>query len=72
MSGVLGMFFGAGTCVALFARLKLVFKPMSDWGKVTLPQITGSPWIWILALAVVSTSALVVLERRHPKPHTNP
>jgi hypothetical protein len=46
---------------------------MSDWGKVTLPQITGtSPWIWILALAVVSTSALVLLERRHPKPHTNP
>ena len=73
MIGVLGMFFGAGTYVALFARLHPVFKLMSDWGKVTLPQITGtSPWIWILALAVVSTSALVLLERRHPKPHTNP
>jgi hypothetical protein len=40
--GVLGMFFGAGTYVALFARLQLVLKPMSDWGKVTLPQITGT------------------------------
>jgi uncharacterized membrane protein YedE/YeeE len=73
MIGVLGMFFGAGTYVALFARLQPVFKSMSDWGNVTLPQITGtSPWIWILALAVVSTSALVLLERRHPKPQTNP
>ena len=73
MIGVLGMFFGAGAYVALFSRLQPVFKSMSDWGKVTLPQVTGtSPWIWILALAVVSTSSLVLLERRHPKPHTNP
>jgi uncharacterized membrane protein YedE/YeeE len=73
MIGVLGKFFGAGTYLALFARLQPVFKPMSDWGKVTLPQITSTfPWIWILAFAIVSTSALVLLERRHPKPQTTP
>jgi hypothetical protein len=46
---------------------------MSDWGEVTLPQITGtSPWIWIAALAVVIGIALVWLERRHPQPKTSP
>ena len=73
MIGVLGMFFGAGTYVALFAKLQSVFKTMCYWGKVTLPQLTGtSPWIWILALALISTGALVWLERRHPKPQPNP
>ena len=43
MIGVLGKFFGAGTYVALFARLQLVFKPMSDWDKVTLPQVIPAP-----------------------------
>ena len=73
MIGVLGMLFGAGAYVALFSRLQPVFKSMSDWGKVTLPQITGtSPWIWVAALAVVIGIALVFLERRHPQPKTNP
>ncbi len=69
---VLGMLF-SGTYVALFPKLQPVFKSMSDWGKVTLPQITGtSPWVWIAALAVVIGIALVLLERRHPQPQTNP
>ena len=73
MIGVLGMLFGAGTYVALFPKLQPVFKSMSDWGKVTLPQITGtSPWIWVAALAVVIGFALAWLERRHPQPQTNP
>src|SRR5665647_1076627 len=73
MTGVLGMLFGAGTYVALFPKLQPVFKSMSDWGKVTLPQITGtSPWIWVAALAVVIGFALAWLERRHPQPQTNP
>ena len=71
--GVLGMLFGAGTYVALFSKLQPVFKSMSDWGKVTLPQITGtSPWIWVAALAVVIGIALVLVERCHPQPQTNP
>ena len=73
MVGVLGMLFGAGTYVALFPNLQPVFKSMRDWGKVTLPQITGtSPWIWIVALAVMIGTAFVLLERRHPQSQTSP
>jgi hypothetical protein len=69
MIGVLGMLFGAGTYVALFPKLQPVFIWMPDWGKVTLPQITGiSPWIWVVALVVVIGIALVLLEQRHPQP----
>jgi hypothetical protein len=73
MIGVLGMLFGAGTYVALFPKLQPVFKSMSDWGKVTLPQITGaSRWIWVAALAVLIGIALMLLERRHPQLQTSP
>lgn len=66
--GVLGMLFGAGAYVTLFPKLQTVFESMADLGKVTLPQITGTPpWIWIVALAVVIGIAIVLVERRRSR-----
>jgi len=68
MIGVLGMFFGAGIYVAAFPALQPMIKSMADYGKVTLPQFTGtSPWLWAGGLAVVIAIALTILERAHPK-----
>ena len=68
MVGVLGMFVGAGIYVAAFPALQPMIKSMADFGKVTLPQFTGtSPWLWAGGLAVVIAIALAILERVHPK-----
>jgi len=54
MIGVLGMFFGAGGYLFLFPMLQPVIEAMPDWGKVTLPQMTGiSTWVWVAALAMI-------------------
>ena len=43
-------------------------KSMSDFGKVTLPQVTGtSPWLWAIGLASIIAIALAILERIHPQ-----
>jgi uncharacterized membrane protein YedE/YeeE len=68
MVGVLGMFAGAGIYVAGFPAFQSMIKSMVDFGKVTLPQFTGtSPWLWAGALAAVIAIALAILERVHPK-----
>ena len=68
MVGVLGMFVGAGIYVAAFPALQPMIKSMADFGKVTLPQFTGtSPWLWAGGLAVGIAIALAILERVHPK-----
>ena len=68
MIGVLGMFVGAGIYVAAFPALQPMIKSMADFGKVTLPQFTGTaPWLWAGGLAVVIAIALAILERLHPK-----
>ncbi|MBN8419260.1 MAG: YeeE/YedE family protein [Verrucomicrobia bacterium] len=68
MIGVLGMFVGAGVYVASYEALEPLFRSMADYGKVTLPEFTGTaPWPWAGALAVVIAIALALLERAHPK-----
>jgi uncharacterized protein len=68
MIGVLGMFVGAGIYVAAFPALQPMIKSMADFGKVTLPQFTGTaPWLWAGGLAVIIAIALAILERAHPK-----
>lgn len=68
MVGVIGMLIGAGTYVAAFSALEPVMKSMPDFGKVTLPQVTGtSPWLWAIGLASVMAVALAILERIHPQ-----
>lgn len=66
--GVIGMLFGAGVYVAAFSALEPVMASLADYGKVTLPQMTGgSPMWWALGLAGVLAVALVILERLHPQ-----
>ena len=70
MVGVLGMFCGALAYVVAFPALQGLIKGFGDWGKVTLPQLTGvSPWIFVSALVVIAVLLRVFAERRkvvHP------
>ena len=57
MVGVVGMLCGALAYVAAFPALQGLIKGFGDWGKVTLPQLTGvSPWIFVAALAVMAAA----------------
>lgn len=68
MVGVLGMFVGAGVYVAAFPALQPMIRSMADYGKVTLPQFTGtSTWLWAGGLALVIAITLAILERVHPR-----
>ncbi len=65
--GVIGMLFGAGLYVAAFSALEPVMESMTDFGKVTLPEVTGgTPLLWAFGLAGILAVVLVVLERHHP------
>lgn len=68
MIGVLGMFVGAGIYVAAFPALQPMIKSMADYGKVTLPQLTGtSPWLWVGGLVALIAIALAIIARIHPR-----
>lgn len=55
MVGVLGMICGAFAYVIAFPALQGLINGFGDWGKVTLPQLTGlSPWAFIIPLVVVA------------------
>lgn len=65
MVGVIGMLFGAGAYVALFPKLQPLFESMPDFGKVTLPQISGSSTAaWVLGIAAMLGAAVFLLHRR--------
>jgi hypothetical protein len=69
MVGVLGMLCGALAYVAAFPALQGLITGFGDWGKVTLPQLTGiSPWVFVAALAVLTFLLRVIADRRavHP------
>ena len=52
MLGVVGMMLGAGVYVAAYRALQPIIHALGDWGKITLPEATGtSPWLWIAAVA---------------------
>jgi hypothetical protein len=64
MVGVLGMLCGALAYVASFPALQGLTKGFGDWGKVTLPQLTGlSPWVFVAALVVIAVLLRVFAER---------
>ena len=63
--GVLGMLFGAGLYVAGYAAWQPIFKAFADWGKLTLPEATGtSPWLWIIGLVLGGALIAWLLEKK--------
>ena len=65
MVGVAGMLFGALAFVFAFPSLEGVIKGWGDWGKVTLPDVTGvSPWFYIAGLIVATVLVRIFAERR--------
>lgn len=64
MVGVVGMLCGAATYVALFPNLQPFFRIFPDFGKVTLPQLTGTPtWAWVAGVAVLFGAGEYFLHR---------
>ncbi|MCA1560212.1 MAG: YeeE/YedE family protein [Acidobacteria bacterium] len=64
MMGVAGMAVGAGVFVAAYPSLEPVINGFGDVGKITLVELLGvSPWTVILALVVMVTVALWLVER---------
>lgn len=64
-AGVLGMFAGALAFVAAWPALQPVIKGLGDYGKLTLPDLTGtSPWLWIAPLAVAGLAGVLLLHGR--------
>ena len=67
--GVVGMFVGALAYVGLYPTMQSVAKAGADWGKVTLPEVTGtSPWLWVVGLVIAGAIAFWLLERRKMPP----
>jgi uncharacterized membrane protein YedE/YeeE len=70
MVGVLGMLAGAFAYVLAFPALQGLIKGFGDWGKITLPQLTGlSPWAFIVPLAILSLLVRIFAGQR---PTANP
>ncbi len=68
MVGVLGMVAGAFAYVAAFPALQTLTKAWGDWGKVTLPQVTGiSPWIYVGAIVLATVLTRLFSRRSHPQ-----
>jgi uncharacterized protein len=62
--GFLGMIFGAGIFVALYAQLKPLLENLGNEGKITFPSVTStSPWLWAAGLIVADSMALAFLQR---------
>ena len=63
MVGVAGMLTGAFAYVWLYPALQAPIHMLPDWGKVTIPVVTGtSPWLWVAGLLVSAVVSAYVLE----------
>lgn len=63
--GVLGMFVGALTFVAVHGPVERLRRAAGDFGEITWPKLTStSPWPWIFGIAAVVALAYV-LRRGH-------
>jgi uncharacterized membrane protein YedE/YeeE len=69
IAGVLGMFAGALAFVAAWPALQPVIKGLGDYGKLTLPGLTGtSPWLWVAALGVAGMAGVLLFRGRRTSP----
>jgi uncharacterized membrane protein YedE/YeeE len=63
--GVLGMLVGAAGYAELYPWFKKTVLPVGDFGEVTIPSATHlSPWIFIIALAVIAAIVFALLRGR--------
>ncbi|TWT79453.1 putative inner membrane protein [Planctomycetes bacterium CA13] len=68
IAGIVGMLVGAAAYAEVYAMLKANLLSVWDYGKVTLPDITGlSPWIFISALAIIAVLLFRFLNRTERK-----
>lgn len=66
MVGVFGMLCGAALYVVSFGVLQPLFNAFPDFGKTTLPQITGtSRWLWVAGAGVVLLMLRIVASHRN-------
>lgn len=64
MAGVAGMLCGALAYVAAFPLLQGLASGFGDWGRVTLPQLTGlPPWAFVAVLILVAVLVRLVAGR---------
>jgi uncharacterized protein len=70
MMGVAGMIAGSFAYVWLYPAVDAFLRTWPDWGKVTLPQVSGaSPWLWIAGLLTMAVAAYLWKGRQTP--HTS-
>lgn len=63
MVGVAGMIAGAFAYVQLYPRLQTLVQSFPDWGKVTMPEMTGTPaWVWMMGLVLAACASGFVFE----------
>lgn len=64
MVGVAGMLAGAFGYVWMYGSVRTIVGSLPDWGKVTLPEVTGTPaWAWVAGLVILGGVAMYLFER---------
>jgi uncharacterized protein len=65
MAGVAGMIAGSFAYVWLYPAVDTFLKTWPDWGKLTLPQVSGtSPWLWIAGILTIAAAAAYLWKGR--------
>lgn len=65
--GVVGMLAGAWFFVWMYPLLVPLIRDYGDWGKITLPEVTGiSAWGWILLIWLIAVGVNVALPHSRP------
>lgn len=69
IAGVLGAVVGAAIYAEAYPALDRLVAPIGKFGKITFPEVTNlSPWVFIVALAIISIAIFLWLARREARP----